>query len=55
MSAEHLLVPAGLVQMEDPDDPSLITICESDATGLALASRWLTVSDDCLVDTDEWR
>lgn len=54
MSAERLPVPAGLVQMRDPDDPSSITLCESDAEGMALAERWLTVSERCLVDVDDW-
>jgi len=48
------VIPTGLVQMRDPDDPSVITICESDATGQALASRWLTVTERALVDADEW-
>lgn len=55
MSAERLPVPSELVQMRDPDDPSVVTICESDATGMALAERWLTLPERCLVELDDWR
>lgn len=53
MSAERLPVPSGLIQMRDPDDPSIVTLCESDATGRSLAERWLTVSERWLVDVDD--
>jgi hypothetical protein len=55
MSAERLPVPTGLVAMRDPDDESLVTLCESDATGEALAERWLTVSEGDLLSVEDCR
>lgn len=46
---------AGLIHLRDPDDPTVVTLCEADADGQDLAARWLTVDERDLLDAAAWR
>lgn len=45
----------GLVHLRDPDDPTVVTLCEPGAEGQDLAERWVTVDERDLLDLATWR
>jgi hypothetical protein len=45
----------GLIHLRDPDDPTVVTLCEPGAEGQDLAERWVTVDERDLLDLAAWR
>jgi hypothetical protein len=48
-------VDAGLALAPDPSTPGIVTAYDPDAEGVELASRWLTLDEETLVDVTDWR
>lgn len=48
-------VDASLALAPDPSTPGVVTVYDPDAEGVELASRWLTLDEETLVDVADWR
>jgi hypothetical protein len=53
--AYRLTFPPKLSQQRDPEQPTRVTVHESDATEDALMARWLTLDEAALVDLEAHR